>query len=113
MKLPHVEQAIIPQQKLTEYLLSPTHRTGRSKAVFFVAFGFTREAWGALADALRRHAEEHDVSEIEDTPFGMSYTVEGAMAHLTGVRCRWVSCGSLIQGKPFRVWLPRILSREL
>ena len=62
MKLPHVEQAIIPQQKLTEYLLSPTHRTGRSKAVFFVAFGFTREAWGALADMLRRHAEEHDVS---------------------------------------------------
>jgi hypothetical protein len=76
MKLPHVEQAITPQQKLTEYLLSPTHRTGRSKAVFFVAFGFTREAWGALADALRRH----DVSEIEDTPFGTSYTVEGAMA---------------------------------
>ena len=93
MKLPHVEQAIIPQQKLTEYLLSPTHRTGRSKAVFFVAFGFTREAWGALADALRRHAEEHDVSEIEDTPFGTSYTVEGAMATPDGcavqVRVVW------------------------
>jgi hypothetical protein len=44
-------------------LLSPTHCTSRSKAVFFVAFGFTREAWGALADALRRHAEVHDVSE--------------------------------------------------
>ena len=62
MKLPHVEQAIIPERKLTEYLLSPTHRTGRDKAAFFTRFGFNREQWETLADALRRHAVEHEVN---------------------------------------------------
>jgi len=79
MKLPQVEQAIIPQRKLTEYLLSPTHRSGRSKAVFFVGFGFAVEAWETLADALRRHAAEHDVVATDETPFGTGYTVEGAL----------------------------------
>ena len=79
MHLPQFEQVIIPQRKLTEYLLSRTHRDGRSKATFFESFGFTIEAWEVLADALRRHAAEHDVVTTEETPFGMSYTVEGAL----------------------------------
>jgi len=79
MKLPQFEQAIIPQRKLTEYLLSFSHRDGRSKAVFFAGFGFTVEAWVILADALRRHAAEHDVVATEQTPFGASYTVEGTL----------------------------------
>jgi hypothetical protein len=78
---------------LTEYLLSPAHRTGRSKAIFFMSFGFTAEAWETLADALRRHAAEHDVVESEDTPFGTSYTVEGMLATPDGrtpkVRVVW------------------------
>ena len=86
MRLPHFEQAIIPQRKLTEYLLSRTHRDGRGKAAFFASFGFTIETWERLAEALRRHATEHDVAAIEATPFGMSYTVEGALLAPDG---RW------------------------
>lgn len=79
MKLPRFEHAIVPQRKVTEYLLSPTHRAGRGKAAFFTRFGFRVEAWETLSEALRRHAAEHDVIAMEDTPFGASYTVEGQL----------------------------------
>jgi uncharacterized protein DUF6883 len=86
MRLPRFEQAIIPRRKLTEYLLSSTHHDGRSKAAFFASLGFTVEAWETLADALRRHVAEHDIATTEATPFGMSYTVEGALLAPDGRR---------------------------
>lgn len=93
MKLPQYEQAIIPQRKLTEYLLAPTHRDGRNKAAFFASFGFTLDRWETLADALLTHAAEHDVVETEQTPFGTSYTVEGVLRAPDGrmplVRAVW------------------------
>jgi hypothetical protein len=39
MKLPNHEHALVPQEKITGYLLSLTHRDGRHKAAFFVSFG--------------------------------------------------------------------------
>jgi hypothetical protein len=56
MKLPNLEKALVPERKITAYLLSLTHRDGRSKAAFFTRFGFSANAWTLLADALRRHA---------------------------------------------------------
>lgn len=79
MKLPNVEQAIVPQRKLTQYLLSPTHPAGRGKAAFFASFGFAQEAWETLADSLRKHALDYEVTATEVTPFGTSYTIEGAL----------------------------------
>ena len=36
-------------------------------------------AGDALTAALLRHAAEHSVKKIEDSPFGIRYTVEGEM----------------------------------
>ena len=44
MKLPNYESAIIAERQITEYLLSFSHRDGRSKAQFFSRFGFSAEA---------------------------------------------------------------------
>ena len=77
MKLPNHEHALVPEQKITTYLLSFVHRDGRSKALFFTLFGFSANEWTVLAAALQRHAADHNVSEITETPFGTSYTVEG------------------------------------
>jgi Domain of unknown function (DUF6883) len=77
MKLPNHEHASVPERKITAYLLSLTHRDGRSKAAFFLRFGFSVDNWEVLADALRRHAAEHKVVEIESTSFGTSYVAEG------------------------------------
>lgn len=46
MKLPNAELAIVPEQKITLYLLDPTHPVGGSKASFFLRFGFTATECG-------------------------------------------------------------------
>jgi len=79
VNLPNYAQAVVPERKITEYLLSLTHRDGRSKATFFMSFGFTIDDWEELAAALLRHAAEHEVIVVEDTPFGTSYVVEGSL----------------------------------
>jgi hypothetical protein len=84
MKLPNRERAVVPREKVVDYLLSPAHRDGRHKAVFFTGFGFSVERWEDLADALLRHASDHEVAKQEDSPFGTRYVVEGIMAMADG-----------------------------
>jgi hypothetical protein len=79
VKLPNLDHAIAPPEKITHYLLSLTHPKGRSKAVFFLRFGFTADAWKELDRALREHAAVHEVSEVADTEFGKQYVVEGVI----------------------------------
>ena len=76
MRLPNGQNAEIPQAKLTEYLLSPTHRDGRHKAEFFTRFGFSIAAWQDLAATLLQHALDHEVTKEEDAPFGKRYVIE-------------------------------------
>jgi len=61
MKLPNHESAILPREKIRDYLLSTTHPDGRHKAAFFLRFGFNRDSWQTLGEALRQHAALHDV----------------------------------------------------
>lgn len=84
MKLPNHERAVVPRAKMVDYLLSTTHRDGRHKAVFFNGFGFDADNWQALADALVRHAGEHEVTKDEASLFGTRYVVEGIMVMADG-----------------------------
>ena len=79
MKLPNHEGAIVPRAKIVEYLLSSTHREGRGKARFFTRFGFSVDSWETLAEALLHHAADHKVAEVEPSPFGTRYVVDGIM----------------------------------
>ncbi len=58
MKLPHQEQAYIQPRKLIDYLLSPAHPAGRSKAIFFRRAGF---------DDANAHLLEQALVEIAHT----------------------------------------------
>lgn len=93
MRLPNARAAVVPREKITGYLLSLEHRTGRGKARFFAQFGFAPESWEALALALRQHAAVHDVAGAEDTAFGTRYTIEGSLESPDGrnptVRAVW------------------------
>ena len=77
MNLPNYDKAVVPQRKVVSYLLSHSHRDGRSKAKFFTQFGFSGEAWEELAQALRQHAADHEIAKAEQTPFGTRYVIEG------------------------------------
>lgn len=93
MKLPHLDTANIPSEKITDYLLDVTHDQGRGKAIFFLHFGFSVAEWKKLADALLVHANEHDVVKEEATVFGTRYVIEGELKTPSGkvpqVRVVW------------------------
>lgn len=71
------QQAVVPERKITAYLLSPTHPDGRSKEKFFTAFDFSINNWKGLSSALTRHAADNEVTKVEDTALGTRYVVEG------------------------------------
>jgi Domain of unknown function (DUF6883) len=77
MKLSNAERALVPRAKIVDYLLSPTHPDGSSKAAFFVEFGFSIMEWEIMAKALAQHARETQVTRTEDSPFGTRYVIEG------------------------------------
>ncbi|MBI3537287.1 MAG: hypothetical protein HY070_07020 [Chloroflexi bacterium] len=77
MKLENFKRAIVPQRKITAYLLSPTHRDGKSKQAFFTRFGFSFDEWKDLAAALLKHAADNEVTRVEQSPFGVRYVIDG------------------------------------
>jgi hypothetical protein len=93
MKLPNAHLAIVPERKVTLYLLNPAHPAGGSKAVFFLRFGFTIAEWQRLADALLRHAQENEVVATEETRHGTRYALDGPLSAPDGtslnVRSAW------------------------
>ena len=84
MKLPNFEKAKIPKAKITEYLLSFSHRDGRGKAKFFSQFGFSADSWQELAGALRQHAVDHEITKEEKSRFGTRYVIEGKLSTTDG-----------------------------
>lgn len=79
MKLPNHEEAVVPEEKVTLYLLNLQHPKGRGKAKFFMQFGFSVAQWKQLADALLDHAQSHKVVKTEQTKFGIRYVIEGEL----------------------------------
>lgn len=86
MILPARERLLVEREKIVDYLLNPDHRYGASKARFFGAFGFHREAWEVLRDALCEHGRRWDVKTMTETGFGPRYEVHGELETPDGRR---------------------------
>jgi hypothetical protein len=84
---------IVPERKVTLYLLNPAHPAGGSKATFFLRAGFSVAQWRLLEQSLLRHAQENDVRETEQTRHGTRYVVDGPLGAPNGaflnVRSAW------------------------
>ncbi len=78
-KLRNVDQAIVPEAKITRYLLDLTSKQGKPKAQFFIAFGFTMETGDRLATALKQHALAHEIASTRETSYGIHYNIEGEL----------------------------------
>jgi hypothetical protein len=83
-QLPRIKEAIIPQNKVENYLLNPEHPIGSGKAKFFVHFGFRRENWEALANALHKHAQENPIANSMSDVDGVVYVVDGLLETPSG-----------------------------
>jgi hypothetical protein len=86
VQLPNAHLAVVPERKVTHYLLNPSHPAGGSKALFLLRFGFSATEWQALAAALVTLAREHEVLETTATPFGRRYVVDGQIVAPDGTR---------------------------
>ena len=79
MKLPGVDKAIVPEKKLTEYLLSETHAVGRFKARFFRSLGFNETNVELLQKEILNLANSNNIEDIEQSDYGTKYILEGAI----------------------------------
>ncbi len=71
MKLQNAELAIVPDRKVTHYLLNRAHPIGGAKAIFFLHHGFTLEQWQVLAERLLQHALENEVVASDENLHGV------------------------------------------
>ena len=79
MNLPEIENLVVERIKIESYLLNPAHPFGGSKARFLVDFGFTRNNWEVLAEALLEHGKRYPVARSKETGFGPRYEVDGRL----------------------------------
>ena len=112
MRLPDSEHLQVDREKIVDYLLSPSHPDGQAKAEFFRRFGFRREEWNVLAEALRRYGLTHPIAKTVESPHGTRYSVDGPIESPDGrnpcIRSVWmIDAGSmsprLITAHPFEV----------
>jgi hypothetical protein len=82
--LPNAHRATVADEKVRDYLLSPSHPVGRFKASFFVALGFSNERWEVLRDALLAIAASADALPGQESRFGQKFEVRATLSGLSG-----------------------------
>ena len=94
MKLPNSNKAFIPRDKLTKYVLSETHSTGKFKAKFFSKLGFDERNIDLFEKSLLKIAKSEEIIDEIVTPFGIKYILEGKIHSRVGksvkVRTVWI-----------------------
>jgi hypothetical protein len=78
VKLPFLEQALVPDSKLVNYRLNPLHPKGRSKAGFLLQLGFASDRPDVLRQALLDVAVRAAMQETA-CPYGLKYTGAGSL----------------------------------
>jgi len=91
MKLPKAENAIIPPEKLRDYVLSFEHPIGRLKAAFFSSLGYNKEEWKTLERDLRTQHLALDVEEIIQSKYGTKYIIRGQLKGPSGISAEIIS----------------------
>jgi hypothetical protein len=84
MRLPHADVAIIPIEKLRDYVLSPRHPVGRFKAAFFTGLGYTDADSARLEQDLRSQHLALEAEEVARTPYGRKFLITGPIAGPAG-----------------------------
>jgi hypothetical protein len=88
--------AVIPDDKLTRYLL--VHRARNDKSKFLAQAGFTQQNWADLRAAIRLLADSVEAVEDGNNEYGNFYRVEGDLTGVNGVNLSVVT-----------IWLQRQL----
>lgn len=76
MKMPNYVDAVVPIEKVTDYLLSSSHPRGSMKAKWFALLGYSDEKPNELAESLLALAKL-EVLNSEENNFGTKYVIAG------------------------------------
>lgn len=94
MKLPNCEHAIIPIEKLSDYLLSLSHPVGGSKARYFRAIGFNEGNIEAFKEGLLKIAQSKQIVDEKISPYGIKYIIDDILETPSGeeifLRTVWI-----------------------
>ena len=100
MKLPNADKAIIPREKLRDYLLSQSHPVGRFKAAFFHSLGYSSSEWEVLESDIRSLLE-NEVVNTTDTEYGRKLEVRGELSGPLGQNANIVTVWIVLKGEQF------------
>lgn len=93
MGIPRELRTVVSRDKVQDYLLSPQHPIGRTKALFFNAFGFRAEHPEVMEFALHEHGRYSELASEERTTIGRRFVAEGILRSPDGrnplVRSVW------------------------
>jgi hypothetical protein len=81
VKIP--DDAIIPREKLTHYLLIPRRKNDKSR--FLAQVGFTQDNPDLLEQAIRQMIAENEAILDRQNEYGMFYRVEGDLYGPEGI----------------------------
>ena len=94
MNLPNREKAFISRSKIKDYLISPHHTIGRSKAKFFRMYGFDETNMDILERFLLKIAQTNEVTNLENSIHGTKYIIDGILDTPIGrnvsIRTIWI-----------------------
>ena len=91
MPIPNAQQAIVSIDKLTSYLLNPSHRRGAAKARLLLGLGYRTDAPWLLEADLRRQHLVGDATRMSSNPYGTVYEIEGDIKTPSGRLVRFCS----------------------
>jgi hypothetical protein len=98
MPIPNAERATIAAEKLTAYLLNPSHKRGGAKARLLLAVGYRTNAPETLEADLRRQHLALDATHISKTAYGVAYEIEGPITTPGGKSVRFASIWQIDTG---------------
>jgi hypothetical protein len=101
MRLPGIDDAVVGDDKIRDYLLSESHPVGRFKEAFFSSLGYSRERWQMLGRDLRRHANDNESVATEHNSYGQKYEIRGRIEGPSGKVATLVALWIILQGEEF------------
>jgi hypothetical protein len=74
--IPNADRAIIASEKLTNYLLNPSHKRDAAKARLLLSLGYLTDAPRVLESDLRAQHLSHEATRTSQNAYGMAYEIE-------------------------------------
>jgi hypothetical protein len=90
--------AIVPSDKLRDYLLSSIHPIGRYKSAFFRSLGYAQENWRILERDIRATLS-NEALPFGAIEYGQKYGVRGALTGPNGRSGRVVTVWIILTGE--------------